>query len=295
MTNLRGILLILFSMAAFAIEDMLIKSLTMDLPTGQILFLLGLGGALAFGLAAWRRGQPLFRPLLESRTLLIRTLSEGFAAFFFITALSRVDLSITAAVFQATPLAITLGAALFLGEHVGWRRWSAILLGFAGVLLIIRPGLEGFNPSSLLVLGAVAAIAVRDLIAHKLPPEMSSLVVSMHGFGALIFVGPVALLMQSDRALAMDGPQIGYMLGALVVGVSGYLSIVIATRTGDAAVITPFRYTRLIFAMALGMLVFAERPDLLTYAGSALIVASGLYAFLRERRLARQVAPSATA
>ena len=184
MTNLRGILLILFSMAAFAIEDMLIKSLTMDLPTGQILFLLGLGGALAFGLAAWRRGQPLFRPLLESRTLLIRTLSEGFAAFFFITALSRVDLSITAAVFQATPLAITLGAALFLGEHVGWRRWSAILLGFAGVLLIIRPGLEGFNPSSLLVLGAVAAPAKPT----SLQPRSSATTCTMCGGDGLVAI-----------------------------------------------------------------------------------------------------------
>jgi len=295
MNNLRGIVLVTLSMAAFTTEDMFVKALTQTLPTGQIMFLLGAGGALVFAIMAKRQGAALIAPLLRSRALLTRTVSEGFAAFFFITSLSLVPMSTVAAVFQATPLAITLGAALFLGEQVGWRRWSAILVGFFGVLLIIRPGTAGFDPFLLLVLGAVAAIATRDLSSRRLPPEMSSFVVSFHGFASLTVVGPLMLLVQAQVPMAMPLPQIGQMLAALTFGVVGYLAIVIATRTGDASAITPFRYTRLIFSMILGMLVFSETPDMMTYIGSAIIIGSGLYTYLRERRIAARMAPNSAA
>ena len=295
MNNVRGIILVILSMAAFATEDMFVKSMTQSLPTGQVMFLLGAGGASAFALMAKRRGEALFFPLFSNRALLIRTVAEGFAAFFFITSLALVPMSTVAAVFQATPLAITLGAALFLGEQVGWRRWSAILVGFIGVLMIIRSGMAGFDPSVLMVLGAVAAIATRDLISRRLPTTMSSYVVSFHGFGSLALVGPIMLLTQGHAPLAMTLPHLGQIAGALVFGVAGYLAIVIATRTGDASAITPFRYTRLIFSMILGMLVFAERPDMMTYFGSAIIIGSGLYTYVRERRLSRKVAPALSA
>lgn len=285
MNNLRGIALIILSMAAFATEDMFVKALTMGLSVGQVMFMLGLGGALCFAAAALYQSQALFTPLLRSPMLLLRTVSEGFAAFFFVTALSNTDMSTVAALFQATPLAITLGAALFLSEKVGWRRWAAILVGFAGVLVIIRPGLEGFQPSTLLVLGTVAAIATRDLVSRRLPRDMSSVVVSFHGFGALVIVGAALILLGPAAPQGLNAAQSGQVLGAVVFGVLGYYAIVIATRTGDASVITPFRYTRLIFSMLLGMVVFAERPDLWTYVGSGLIIGSGLYAVLRERRL----------
>ncbi|WP_420567097.1 DMT family transporter [Thalassovita sp.] len=285
MNNLRGIALIILSMAAFATEDMFVKALTTGLSVGQVMFMLGLGGALCFAAAALYQSQALFTPLLRSPMLLLRTVSEGFAAFFFVTALSNTDMSTVAALFQATPLAITLGAALFLSEKVGWRRWAAILVGFAGVLVIIRPGLEGFQPSTLLVLGTVAAIATRDLVSRRLPRDMSSVVVSFHGFGALVIVGAALILLGPAAPQGLNAAQSGQVLGAVVFGVLGYYAIVIATRTGDASVITPFRYTRLIFSMLLGMVVFAERPDLWTYVGSGLIIGSGLYAVLRERRL----------
>lgn len=295
MNNVRGILLVILSMAAFATEDAFIKSMTQTLPTGQVLFLLGSGGALVFALLAKLRGESLFAPLFTNRILFIRTVSEGFASFFFITSLSLVPMSTVAAVFQATPLAITLGAALFLGEQVGWRRWSAIVVGFIGVLMIIRPGMEGFDPSVLMVLGAVAAIGTRDLISRRLPTKMSSYVVSFHGFGALAVVGPLMLLTQTQAPLPMTLTHAGQITCALVFGVAGYLAIVTATRTGDASAITPFRYTRLIFSMILGMLVFSEQPDLLTYVGSAIIIASGLYTYVRERRIAARLAPRSTA
>jgi drug/metabolite transporter (DMT)-like permease len=289
MNNLRGIALITLSMAAFATEDMFVKSLTTGLSVGQVIFMLGLGGALCFAAVALSQRQALFAPLLRSPTLALRTVSEGFAAFFFVTALSNADMSTVAALFQATPLAITLGAALFLSEKVGWRRWLAILVGFAGVLVILRPGSVSFNPGTLPVLGTVAAIATRDLVSRRLPGGMSSVVVSFHGFGALVVVGAALIALGPATAEGLSTLQTGQLLGAVVFGVLGYYAIVIATRTGDASVITPFRYTRLIFSMLLGMVVVAERPDLWTFVGSALIIGSGLYTVLRERRLAARM------
>jgi drug/metabolite transporter (DMT)-like permease len=294
MHNIRGILLITLSMALFAAEDAFIKALTQSFSTGQVLAMAGLGGAAIFWVVALGKGQPVLSPLLHSRTLMIRTLSEALGAMLFVSALARVPMSSAAAVFQALPLAITLAAALFLKEQVGWRRWSAIAVGFAGVLMIIRPGMEGFNPATLLVLGAVGAIATRDLISRKLPSDMSSYVVSFHGFAALILAGAFLMLVETDLPKGLDLLQSAQVAGAVVFGVLGYLAIVIATRTGDASAITPFRYTRLIFSMLLGMVIFSERPDLMTYAGSLLIIASGLYSFLRERRLARRFAPEMT-
>lgn len=295
MYNLRGIILVVLAMLAFAAEDMFVKALTQNLPTGQVMCLLGVGGAAIFGTIARAKGHRLLPPLFTNRALLIRTIAEGVGACFFITSLSLVPMSTVAAVFQATPLAITLGAALFLGEQVGWRRWSAILVGFCGVLLIIRPGMAGFNPASLIVLGAVAGIATRDLISRRLPSDMSSFVVSFHGFAALAVVGPFLMLAKTDLPALPNTVQAGQLAAAMVCGVLGYYAIVTATRTGDAAAITPFRYTRLIFSIVLGMMMFSEQPDLMTYVGSALIIGSGLYTYLRERRLAARYAPAIAA
>jgi drug/metabolite transporter (DMT)-like permease len=295
MHNIRGILLMTLSMALFAAEDAFIKALTHSFSTGQVLIMAGLGGAAIFGGIAISKNQSLLAPLVTSPTLLIRTLSEAVGAMLFVSALAQVPMSSAAAVFQALPLAITLAAALFLKEQVGWRRWSAITVGFLGVLLIIRPGLAGFNPATFLVLGAVAAIATRDLISRKLPTDISSYVVSFHGFAAVIPAGAFLMLLGADHPQTVNLQEFAQVTGAVIFGVLGYLAIVISTRTGEASAITPFRYTRLIFSMLLGMIVFAERPDLMTYAGSVLIIGSGLYSFVRERRLAQRAAPGISA
>ena len=277
-------------MAAFTIEDMFIKSLTAAVPTGQVLFFLGVGGAVVFALMARAKGRGLVRPFLTMPTLRIRTLGEAVASVFFVTSLSLVPLATVAAVFQALPLAATLAAALFMGERVGWRRWAAICVGFSGVVLIIRPGMAGFNAASLLVLMAVAGITLRDLISRRLPRDLPSSVVSFHGFMALSVVGPLLVWGRGQTLVALDLHQSLFMAAAIGFGVLGYYAIVIATRTADASVITPFRYTRLLFSILIGIVVFHEIPDTLTYAGAALIVGSGLYTFMRERRLARQAA-----
>ncbi|WP_136635577.1 DMT family transporter [Pseudooceanicola onchidii] len=290
MTSLHGIALVIFSMAAFAIEDLLIKLMTVDIPTGQTLLMLGLGGMGVFGAIAVAQGHRLWVPQMRSAAFVIRTGAESFAALFFITSLSLVTLSTVAAVFQATPLAITFGAAVFLGETVGWRRWSAIGIGFLGVLIIIRPGLEGFRPEALFVLGAVVAIAARDLASRRLPDGLHSVTVAFYGFAALVVIAPVLMWIRGDHLVGMATPQILRLIGAVAFGTAGYYAIVLATRVGDVSAIMPFRYTRLVFSLILGMLVLGERPDLATYVGATIIIGSGLYTFVRERRLARRTA-----
>lgn len=295
MNNLQSIALMVFSMVCFAIEDLFIKQLTGVMPAGQVLTLLGGGGAFFFALMARREGVSLLPPLKGNGVLYLRTSCEGVAAVFIVSALALVPLSTFATVFQASPLAITLGAALFLGETVGWRRWAAICVGFLGVLLIIRPGTTSFDPATLLVLGAVVTISARDVISRRLPAATRSSVVAFQGFGSLLITGPLLMLFMGNAPVGLTSNDWGITAVTIFFGMVGYYAIVMATRIGDASALAPFRYTRMVFSMGLGMLILGERPDLMTYLGAALIIGSGFYTYLRERHLARQIRKNVSA
>lgn len=289
MNNVNGILLLVGSMAAFAIEDMFIKHLSATVPTGQILIALGVSCGLAFAILSVATRKRIFDPAAWALLPLARAASEGLGAVLFVTALSLIDLSTVAAVFQALPLAVTMGAALFLGETVGWRRWSAIGVGFLGVLMIIRPGLEGFQPETLLVVATVFLIAARDLITRKLDARVASTVVAMQAYIAATVAGAVLMISTGQSYAPVQSAQVGPYLAAVIFSMLGYYGIVAAMRVGEASAMMPFRYTRLVFSMIAGVLMFNERPDVMTLAGATLIIGSGLYTFLRERRLARQM------
>ena len=279
--NLRGITLMLLSMALFAVEDMFLKWAASDLPVGMVIFVAGAFGAPVFAVLARIEGRRVLTRAALQKPVILRNAGEMIATFAYINALAVVDLSTVSAVLQATPLAVTLGAALFLRERVGWRRWSAIAVGFAGVLLVIRPGMEGFRSESLWVLMSVAGLALRDLAARAIPAEFSTAQVSCWGLMSVALLG--AVMMVPGGAVAPDAAQVGVLFGALVFGTAGYWAVVAATRTGEVSVVAPFRYARLVFAMAIGVFVFQERPDALMLAGAALVIGSGLYAFARER------------
>ncbi|SCM67920.1 DMT family transporter [Donghicola eburneus] len=296
MDNLRGIVLLVFAMACFAIEDLFIKTASDTQSTGQILFLIGIGGALFFGIYARVVGQKLIQPAALHRTVIYRNIGEIIGTLCFVTAISVSALSTSTAIFQATPLATTLGAALFLKEPVGWRRWSAIIVGFMGVMLIIRPGSAAFEPASLLALGAVLGLAARDLSTRVLPKEVSTLAISCYAFLAIGIAGPILMLVLGTPIAPMDATQWKLIGAALVFSLMGYYALTAAMRLGEMGVIMPFRYTRLIFAMIIGLTFFDERPDALTYLGAAIIIASGIYTLFRERkqRLTRLSTASST-
>ena len=287
MENLRAIALMVLSMAGFAIEDMLIKYIALEMPTGQFLMLIGAGGALIFTLMAWRQGQAVLSADFLRPTIIIRNLGEVIGTLGFVTAIVLTPLSSASAILQATPLAVTLGAALFLNEAVGWRRWSAIGVGFCGVVLVIRPGMDGFQPASLFAVQGVIGLAMRDVATRAAPAKISSLVLSAHGFAMLVPAGAV-LLWISGGAVAPSPTGYGLLAAALIVGVTSYYALTLSMRLGDVAVVTPFRYVRLVFALIIGVTLFEEDPDLWTLIGAAIIILSGLYTFFRERYLSRQ-------
>ncbi len=287
MNNLNGILLVLLAMAGFTIEDAFIKHLAVEISVGQILIILGIGSSVIFATMAVASRQNLFAREAWSKPALLRAFAEAVAAMGYATALSLVDISTVAAVFQATPLAITMGAALFLGEQVGWRRWCAIIVGFIGVLLIIRPGMDGFNADSLFVLLPVFGVAFRDLITRKIDSTVASSVVSFQGFASLIIAGTLMMLVGGADLVALNRDQTLWSGGAILFGAIGYWGIVQAMRVGEVSAIMPFRYSRLIFSITVGVVIFNERPDAFTLIGAGLIIATGLYSFLRERRLVR--------
>jgi drug/metabolite transporter (DMT)-like permease len=287
MNNLNGILLMIAAMAGFALEDLFVKLLSSTISTGQILITLGVCSSIVFALMAKSKGHSLFAAHVWTRVTIARTVAEAIAAVAFVTSLSLVPISIVAAVFQATPLAITMGAALFLGEQVGWRRWAAIIVGFIGVLIIIRPGFSGFDPSVLFVLIAVLGVTARDLITRKIPENVASTVISFQAFASLILAGFILIYIKSDSLVPVTQLEASYFVGGIIFGVAGYYGIVASMRVGDAATVMPFRYTRLLFSIIIGVLVFNERPDALMLLGAAIVISTGLYTFLRERRLAQ--------
>ncbi len=286
MDNLRASLLMIAAMAIFALEDSLIKRVSGELPVGQILLTLGVGGFLVMAAICRARGVAVLGPYFLHPAVIVRNVAEIVGTIGFVTALSLVALSTVSVIIQASPLIVTMGAALFLGEKVGWRRWTAILVGLAGVIVILRPGTEGFRPEALLaVLGAVA-MSVRDLSTRRVPPGTATIQLSAWGFGALIPAGLISLAFGGVPAIPSAGAAVE-LAGALTLGLFGYFAITQAVRTGDLSVVAPFRYTRIVFALALGWLLFAERPDAPMLAGAALIVGSGLYTLIREARLRR--------
>lgn len=287
--NRAGIFLMVAAMAGFALEDMFVKLAARDMPVGQILTIMGAIGAPVFALIARLQGARLITPALWSRPVLLRNGGELVGTFGYISAVALTPLATASAILQALPLVVTMGAALFLGAKVGWRRWSAILAGFVGVLIVLRPGAGDFEPASLLAVLGVAGLALRDLATRTVPRETSSMVLSAYGFAMTVPLG-LAMLALGPAPVAVGTQGALWLAGALAMGLGGYWAIVEAMRLGEIAVVTPFRYSRLLFALILGALVFAEYPDAWTLTGAALIIASGLYTFTRERALSRRAA-----
>jgi drug/metabolite transporter (DMT)-like permease len=282
--NLRGSLWMVAAMAGFAVEDMFLKSVAASLPVGQILMIFGAGGMMGFALLAMRRGERILHPAILSPAILIRCLFEVAGRLFYTLAIALTPLSSASAILQATPLVVVMGAALVFGERVGWRRWAAIAVGFAGVLIILRPGLDGFTPLSLLAVLGMLGFAGRDLATRAAPPVLSNLQLGVYGFAMMVPTGAL-LLAVSGGAVLPSALAAGQLAAATVIGVLAYYALTSAMRIGEVSVVTPFRYTRLVFALILGATVFGERPDAATLLGSAVIVTSGIYTLLRSRRV----------
>lgn len=286
--NLRGSLFMVLAMAGFALEDMLLKRVAgHGMPVGQILILFGGGGSLLFMALTWAQGQAIWHPAVVQPRMLVKAAFEVLGRLFYTLALAFTALSSASAILQATPLVVVAGAALIFGERVGWRRWTAIAVGLLGVLVILRPGLEGFSLASLLAVAGLIGFAGRDLATRAAPKVLSNFQLGIYGFLAMVPTGAGLLLWQGG-AVMPGVADCGQLVLAICIGVYAYWALTVAMRTGEVSVVTPFRYTRLLFALILGLLVFGERPDAMTCLGSAIVVAAGIYTLLRTRRVAPQ-------
>lgn len=283
MDNARGSLYMVMAMAAFALEDMFIKAASAQVPVGEILVLFGFGGMCAFILLTWRRRERVLHPAILSKPILLRVICEVTGRVFFTLAIALTPISSASAILQATPLVVVMGAAIFFGEKVGWRRWMAIMIGFIGVLMIIRPGLAGFEASSLLALIGMLGFAGRDLATRAAPPALSNMQLGVYGFFIMIPTG-LAMVLYSGGGVIPSALSAAQIAGATVFGTLAYYALTVAMRTGEVSVVTPFRYTRLVFALIVGALVFSERPDFMTLLGSAIIIGGGIYTLLRSRK-----------
>ncbi|WP_353472158.1 DMT family transporter [Salipiger sp. H15] len=286
MDTLRAISLMVLGMALLALSDAFIKLSTRAASSGQVMMAIGLGGCCVFLILARLRKLPLRRADAFHPRVLLRNVFEMVGGLGMIIGLSHIPLSVMAAIMQTAPLAVTLGAALFLGESVGWRRWSAIGVGLVGMLMVIRPFGAEFSGWTVFAVVGVIGLAARDLVTRTLPAEIPSVVVSAWGMVSIAPVGLVLMLL-SGSAPVFTPPAMLPIAAAVAVTAGGYLAVTTAMRLAEVAAVSPFRYTRLIFTASLGILFFGDRPDGWTYAGAALILTAGLYTFVREHRLLR--------
>lgn len=270
------------SMAGFAVEDVFIKAAARVMPLGQILLVMGLVGVIVFAVMARARGEEILPRAFLAPAILVRSAFEVVGRLFFALSIALTALSTTSAILQATPLVVVAASALIFGEKVGWQRWLAVITGFVGVLIILRPGLEGFSALSLLAVVGLLGFAGRDLATRAAPKGLSNRQLGILGFAMLAVAGSILLGWSGGAALPdLRGGLL--VIGASGFGILGYHALTSAMRTGEVSVVTPFRYTRLVFAMILAMVIFGERPDAATWVGAALVVASGVYTLTHRR------------
>ena len=276
----------MMSMACFAVEDTFIKLLSARLPATQILFSIGFGGALITLVLAIIFNVNLADKILLNKHVISRTIADLFGALSFTSAMVLIPMSLLASILQATPLFVTLGAAILLGEKVGWRRWSAIFIGFLGVIIILQPGYGSFQLASLLGLAAVLCLALRDVVTRDMATEIPTLTVTFYACLAMGSAGFIAYPFFGSPIVPTTYEAI-ILICAAIIGLTGYFLLVLATRKGDVSVIAPFRYSRLLFSLGLASLILGEKLTLPILLGGLLVVSSGIYTFGRERRLVK--------
>ena len=286
--NLLGAALMTCCVLAYVLNDAVMKLLFADIDFFQAIFLRGLVSLPPLLVLALMTKTLLQKYSAKNqRFMIIRILAEIGTTVTFLTALKHMPLANVTAILQSLPLAITMAAAIFLGEPVGWRRWSAICLGFTGVLIIIRPGLAGFNSYSLLALAAVLLLTVREISTRQLDKKIPTVTVALSttlgitAFAALMLIGD-------------EWTEINFVSWSLIIAAAAAVTVatllsVVAMRTGDIGFVSPFRYTSLIGAIGLGILLFGEWPDGMTLLGAVIIAFAGVYSLYREQLFNKNV------
>src|SRR5829696_4660753 len=261
--NRRGIVAMLLAMSFFIANDSLLKLASATGQLGSLRKVASPFGVLRAGL-------------------------EAVVAFLFISSLPHLPIAIITAIVQSTPLIMTLAMVVLGLERVRWRRWSAIVVGFLGVLVIVRPGPAGLNIYALAALAAAVLVAGRDLATRFVPADVPSTVVALASTAAVGLAGLLAGLGETWPPLG--GREMSYIIGAGILVTLGNLANIMAFRNTDVSVVSPFRYSVILWAILSGFVIFGELPDPTAVIGIALIIASGVYTIHRENVRQREAA-----
>lgn len=276
------------AMGFFTFGDLAVKLTAQNgVPIGQIVTILGVGMAIFFRLIMVREGQPVYHKKYLIRPVFLRCAGEIIATFGIIYAIALAPLSTVSALLQSLPLLLTLMGAMFLGERVGIHRILALLAGLIGVLIIIRPGLAGFDVYASLTLVGVVGMAMRDFATRITPSAITTASLSYHSSVTLAVAG-LFYMMATEGAVMPGGKALFFAFTMVLLAAFGTFTISVAMRLGDISVISPFRFVRIVFGAAAGIVILGETIDTPTIIGSMIVVAAGLYSWLRERRLALQ-------
>ena len=280
---LRAGLYMVIAMACFILNDSCIKTIGTTLPLGQIIAIRGVLSVLVVAMICAHQGVLGSLPSLFTPKVLARSLLDVAGTFLFLSALMRMPIANLTAILQSVPLAVVLVSVIFLNEKVGLRRTAAIVAGFIGVLLIVRPTPSTFTIYEVLALGIVFVLAFRDLITKRIPDHIPTFIIALANASFVALGGLIFGLYQGFQSVAPW--QFGLLAAAATLLATGYVFMVSTLRLGDLSGTAPFRYSNVLFAIILGMVFFGEFPDVLSYAGMALIIAAGLYAAHREAKL----------
>ena len=289
--NMKGAALMTGCVFAYVINDAFMKLLFSEIALFEAVFLRSIIVIPPVLVMAWITKVTLRNLSNQDKRLIsVRVVAEICTTVAFLTALKYMPLANVTAILQALPLAVTMAAALFLAEPVGWRRWSAILVGFVGVLIVVRPGLEGFNIYSLAALVAIIFITVREIATRKLTSEVPTITVVLStAIGSALFAG---IMMIGTEWHTVSAASWLLIIGAAVAVLIATLLSVMAMRTGEISFVSPFRYTSMLGAIGLGILMFGDWPDQPTLVGTLIIVSTGIYTFHREQTISRKATAS---
>lgn len=284
--NRTGIAAMVTAQLFFIVNDTLMKLATGAMPSGQTIALRGILASSLILVWVFVTGEARHLPRVLSPLVLTRGILEALVAILYITALAYLPIADVTAIFLVTPLLITALSVVVLGETVGWRRWTAVGVGFCGMLLVVRPGGTAFDWPALLVLASALGAAVRDLVTRRIDPTIPTAVITLNTTVTVTLVS--AGFMAVQGVAPVTTPVLGYLIAAAMVVIVGNFMIIRAFRGVEVSAISPFRYIIVVWAILSGVLVFGERPDGIALIGIALIVASGLYTMHRERVRSRQ-------
>ena len=278
--TLRAGLYMVLAMACFVTNDSFVKVVGASLPVGEIVWIRGALSALMIFAVCAQQGVLDDLSQMASAQVMARGGLDLIGSLLFVTALMHMEIANLTAILQAVPLVVAVFSVMFLGERVGWRRASAIALGFLGVMLIVRPSPASFTLYDAMALGIVLAVALRDLVTRVIPAKVPTLIIALAN-AVFVTLGGLALA-ATENFVVPQAWQIACLAAAALFLGLGYLFMVSTLRLGNMSATAPFRYSIVVFAIISGIMVFGEFPDLLAIVGMGLIVATGLYAAHRE-------------